>query len=448
MNQSLVLQGATKKATRRLVPLLALLLFVNYLDRVNIGFAASRMNADLGMSATAYGLGVALFFVGYIILEIPSNYFMLRLGARLWLARILITWGMMASLHAAVVGPTSFAAVRIFLGIAEAGFLPGVLLYLTLWFPVRVRAAVMGIYYIAVPLASALGGPLSEWLMVAGDGVFGLASWRFMFLVEGFAAVVLGVIVIFVLPSRPTDATWLTADERRALTDAVAADNTIMPERSHSFTGAFRDSNVITLAITFVLLVFPMFALSFFLPLVVAGMEETTGSLTHVQRALVIFVPYSLGAIASWLWSARNRNRDPQAWHYAAPAAVAGAGIIICAFSTESVPVLMAGVSVAAIGIYAAIPIFWGLTGRFVVGAAAASGLAIINSVGSLGGFAAGYLTGWLRDLTGNYETGFVIMGACLIASSALALVRFRHRLATTRQRIGDSDSPVMHTPH
>lgn len=446
--KAFTLQTATKKATRRLVPLLAILLFVNYLDRVNVGFAAPRMNEDLDMTALGYGLGVALFFVGYIILEIPSNYFMYKLGARLWLARILISWGIIAALHLAIVGPTTFAGARVLLGIAEAGFLPGILLYFTLWFPVRVRAAVMGLYYIAVPLSTALGGPLSEWLMVVGDGMFGLSGWRFMFLVEGALAIILGIVVLFILPARPRDARWLNLSERTAIEDAVAADDNVLTHRSHSFVSAFRDRRVLVLSAMFILLVFPMFAITFFLPLIVTGMQQVTGTLNSVQMALVPFVPFSLGALASWRWSARNRNREQRAWHFAVPITLAGLAVIVCAFASGSIWVLMAAVSLASIGIYAAIPIFWGLTGRFVVGAAAAAGLALINSIGSVGGFVAGYLTGWLRDLTGAYTLAFVIMGCCLILSGAIAVAYFnRTRLAWNATTNSARNTVLTETP-
>lgn len=432
------LDSAVSKATRRLVPFLAILLFVNYVDRVNVGFAAPHMNPDIGLSTYAYGVGVALFFVGYILVEIPSNYWMHRLGARIWFARIMITWGIAAALHAAIVGPTSFAVMRVLLGIAEAGFIPGVLLYFTLWFPLKVRATVIGAYYVALPLSIALGGPLSEWLMVIGDGFMGMAGWRFMFLAEGLVAAVLGIIVLLILPSKPRDAKWLSSGEAKALEDALEADDATVKDRTHSFKGAFKDRRLLTLTGVFFCMTFPMYAITFFLPLIIAGMREYTGELTAVQTALVPFVPYSLAAIACWLWTARLKNRQPGPWHYSAPIAMAGVAVIVSSFATTNVWLLMVSVSVAAVGIYAAAPVFWTLSGRFVSGAAAASGLALINSVGAFGGFVAGYLTGWLRELTGTYIVALMLMGVSLFVSSLLTVWLFNKRQARAGETVAE----------
>ncbi len=420
-----LLERATKKATRRLVPLLALLLFVNYIDRVNVGFAARSMNADLGISTAAYGTGVALFFVGYIILEVPSNYLMYRVGARIWITRIMVSWGIVAALHSAVQSETSFALARIALGIAEAGFIPGILLYLTLWFPVRTRTKVLGTYLVAVPLSTALGGPISAFLMTHGNGFLGLPGWRFMYAVEGLAAVLLGIVVVLALPNRPRDAKWLEADEQQALEDGLSADNSAHSDRAHSFGEALRDRRTIVLAVMFFLVIFPMFSISFFLPLVIQGMQKTTGYLSDTQVSLITFVPFSLGALASWWATKSSQRHNERVWHFAIPAALAGMGVIVCAFSASSIWLLLVAISVAAIGIYAAIPVFWSLSGTFLIGAAAASGLALINSVGSLGGFTAGYLTGWLRDATGNYQLPFIIMGISLFVAAVIAIANF-----------------------
>lgn len=418
-----VLHRANRKATVRLVPVLALLLFVNYLDRVNIGFAAPTMNKDLGMSTATYGIGVALFFTGYIVLEIPSNYVMFRVGARRWLARIGVTWGVVAALHALVVGPGTFAAARILLGIAEAGLLPGILLYIALWFAGAQRVAVLGLYYVAVPLSTAIGGPVSNWLIGVGS-TFGVDGWRVMFAVEGVAAVALGVAVLFALPDRPELARWLTTEEATALRTAVA-DHAEGAQERHSFTRALRSGTTLRLAAVFFLLTFPMFAISFFLPLMTAAVTRSGGS---GAVDLVTLVPFTLGALASYGWSRFVRRRGLRPWHYAAPAALAAIAVLLCAFAGSSFPLLFTGVALAAIGIYGGIPVFWSIATGRLSGAAAAAGLALINTVGSLGGFVAGYFTGWFHDLTGGYQAPFLVMACALLASALLAITTLTTR--------------------
>jgi MFS family permease len=427
-----ILQRANKKAMRRLLPILILLLFVNYLDRVNVGFAAPTMNADIGLTATTYGIGVAVFFIGYVLLEIPSNYVMFRIGARKWLARIAITWGIVAALHAAVINFETFALARFLLGVAEAGLLPGILLYITLWFTGPQRVAVLGIYYVAVPLATAIGGPVSNWLIHHGSETFGVDGWRFMFAVEGLAAVTLGIVVIIALPALPRDAKWLTSDEKSALERAAEEADTTAAE-THSFARALRSPTTIKLALVFLLLTFPMFAISFFLPLVTSAIEGAG----EAAISLVTFVPFTLGAVASLLWS-RFSRRSLKIWHYSAPVALAGIAVLICSFAGDSFALLLTGVVLAAIGIYGAIPIFWSIATGSLANASAAAGLALINTVGSIGGFIAGYFTGWLRDATGAYQAPFIVMSICLFASGILALALFR-RMRLTTQPLGRS---------
>nr|WP_277875654.1 MFS transporter [Kribbella sp. VKM Ac-2569] len=413
---------------RRLLPILIALLFVNYLDRVNVGFAAPHMNADLGMTTAAYGLGVALFFVGYVLLEVPSNYILYRVGARTWLARIAVTWGLAAAAHALIVGPDSFATMRILLGIAEAGLLPGILFYISRWFSGPHRITVLGTYYVAVPLSTALGGPVSNWLIHHGTSTFGVDGWRFMFAVEGLAAVVLGLVVLRALPSTPNEARWLSADEQGALEQAAARES-VKAEESRSFVAALRSAATMRLAVTFVLLTFPMFAISFFLPLATTAIAGAgTGAIN-----LVTFIPFSLGAIASWTWSRRCRTRGLHPWRYSAPAMLAGAAVLLCAHAGNSFALLMLGVSIAAIGIYSAIPVFWTIASGSLSGPAAAAGLALINTIGSLGGFAAGYFTGWLRDLSGSYQQPFTAMAGCLVLSGLLALTTRKNSQRVTK---------------
>ncbi|GAB3399152.1 MFS transporter [Schumannella luteola] len=426
MTSNTPLQRANSKAIRRLLPILILLLFINYLDRVNVGFAAPTMNPDIGLTALTYGIGVAVFFIGYVLLEIPSNYVMYRVGARTWISRIAITWGLVAAAHALVTDFPTFAIARVLLGVAEAGLLPGILLYISLWFSGPQRILVLGIYYVAVPLSTAIGGPVSNWLIHHGSETFGLDGWRFMFAAEGLAATALGIVVIFLLPSRPRDARWLTDEEKQAMegaSDRASANH----HGSRTFAAALRSVVTLRLAGIFLLLTFPMFAISFFLPLLTSAVDG--GGEAAVN--LVTFIPFTLGALASFGWSRFCQKRGLRPWHYALPAGIGGVGVLVCALGGTSFPVLLGGIIVAAVGIYAAIPVFWSFATGSLTGAAAAAGLALINTVGSLGGFIAGYFTGWLRDATGAYQVPLGVMAACLVVSAAIALVSLRRQPLT-----------------
>jgi len=423
-----VLARANSKAMKRLLPILALLLFINYLDRVNVGFAAPTMNDAIGLTATTYGIGVAVFFIGYVLLEIPSNYIMFRVGARKWLSRIAISWGIVAAAHALVIDFPTFVIARVLLGIAEAGLLPGILLYISLWFSGPQRILVLGIYYVALPLSTALGGPFSNWLIEIGGAWFGFEGWRFMFAIEGLAAVALGIVVFFVLPSLPREARWLSLEEKAAM--EAASEAASAGQHSHTFLAALRSAVTLRLAGIFFLMTFPMFAISFFLPLVTSAIADAGSGAV----SLVTFIPFTLGAIGSFVWSRYAQRRGLRPWHYGVPIIIAGAAVLVCALSGEgSFLVLLGGVAVAAVGIYSAAPIFWSFATGSLSGPGSASGLALINTVGSLGGFVAGYFTGWMRDTTGDYSLPLAIMAGSLMLSGVIALTTLgRHRLSVT----------------
>ncbi|MCW2618837.1 MAG: ttuB [Modestobacter sp.] len=411
------------KAARRLLPLLVLLYLVNYLDRVNVGFAALRMNADLGLSSAAYGLGAGLFFIGYFFFEVPSNVVLHKVGARLWIARIMITWGLVASATAFVQGEVSFYVVRVLLGIAEAGFFPGVLLYLTYWFPRAERARIVALTFLAVPLASVIGSPLSTVLIQHGDGLLGFdAGWRFMFFVEGLPALVLGVAVLFLLPSRPSSARWLTSSEATALEEHLAAEDAREVGSEVPTRQALTDPRVLALSVVYFGIVFGLYVLAFFLPQVIAGFQEQFGTtFSLLQVGLVTAVPYAFAAVAMVLWARHSDRTGERALHVAVPAFV-GAVAIAAALYMSSPLAVMVCVTVCAIGVYAAIPVFWQLPTRLLSGVGAAAGIALINSFGNLAGFAAPYLTGWLEDLTGSFRTGLWVVAVLMVAAGLIAL--------------------------
>jgi D-galactonate transporter len=417
-----------RRATIRLVPLLVLLYLVNYLDRVNVGFAALTMNADLGLSSAAYGLGAGLFFVGYFFFEVPSNLALHKVGARLWIARIMITWGLVASATAFVQGEVSFYVVRVLLGIAEAGFFPGVLLYLTYWFPRAHRARIVALTFLAVPLASVIGSPLSTLLIEHGEGWFGFdAGWRAMFFLEGLPAIVLGVVVLGWLPNRPSSARWLSAAESTALQQHLAAEDAEQVGREVPTREALTNPRVIALSLVYFGIVFGLYVLAFFLPQVISGFQEQFGTTSSlVEVGLITAIPYAVAAVAMVLWARHSDRTGERAWHVAAPAFLGAAGIA-AALYMDSPLLVMVCITVCAVGVYAAIPVFWQLPTALLSGVGAAAGIALVNSFGNLAGFAAPYLTGWLEDLTGSFRTGLWVVAALMVAAGLIAL-RYRPR--------------------
>ncbi len=312
-----------KKVARRLIPFLILLYFVNYLDRTNIAFAKLTMSADLGMTETMFGLASGLFFVGYLLFEVPSNLALHRFGARLWIARIMLTWGILAAALAFVPNVGSLYFLRILLGIAEAGFFPpGVLLYLTFWFPKKYRVRLMGLFLLTLPLSSALGAPpLSAAIIQYGDGLFGLAGWRVMYLIEGLPAVILAFVVWFYLTDRPADAKWLTLEERTWLMKSMADEEKELGDAGHQSAGkTLRDPRVIGFGLVYFGITYGLYALSFFLPSIVAGFKQTFDTdFSLVETGLIVAVPYAIGAVAMVLWSRHSDKTGERMWHVAAP---------------------------------------------------------------------------------------------------------------------------------
>lgn len=408
-----------RKVTVRLVPFLGLLYLINYLDRVNLGFAALTMNSDLGLSAAAYGLGAGLFFIGYFFFEVPSNIILHRVGARVWIARIMVTWGMVASATAFIQGEISFYVVRVLLGVAEAGFFPGIILYLTYWFPRAQRAKIVALFFLAVPLSSVIGSPLSTLLIQSGDGVLGFdAGWRFMFFVEGVPAVLLGVLVLAFLPSRPRQAKWLTEQESSALEARIAEENA----RELPVRAALIDPRVIALSVVYFGIVYGLYVLAFFLPQVIKGFQkqfQVTFSL--VEIGLITAVPYAVASVAMVLW-ARHSDRTGERTGHVAIAAFVGAVAIAAALYMNSPLLVMVCITVCAIGVYAAIPVFWQLPNAFLTGVGAAAGIGLINSFGNLSGFLGPYLTGWLQGLTGSFRPGLWVVAGFMVLAGVIAL--------------------------
>ena len=414
-----LVRSGVRRAGRRLIPLLILLYFVNYLDRVNIAFAGPNgMNDELGLSATTFGVAAGVFFIGYLLLEVPSNLMLHRFGARRWIARILVTWGIVATAMAFTPNSTVLIVLRFLLGVAEAGFFPGIILYLTYWFPAAQRARMTAWFMTAIPVSTALGAVLSTLIIRYADGLFGLAGWRVMFLVEGIPAVVLAFVTWFMLTDRPGTASWLPEAERDALERQLAA------EREQTASGspgtvldALRSPRVLALSWVYFGVVYGLYALGFFLPTIIKGFSQQYGTtFGTVEQGLINAVPYVVGLVAMILWTRRAANPTVRV---AAPALVGGLAIPVALYLSNPWLAMIA-VTICACSVLAALPGFWSLPTAYLTGAAAAAGIGLINSLGNLSGFAAPYVTGLLSDATGNNRLGLWVVGLCMVSAAAV----------------------------
>ncbi|MFD5988650.1 MFS transporter [Streptomyces cyaneofuscatus] len=415
--------SAVRKASRRVLPLLGAMYVVSFLDRANLGYAELRMNADIGLSTAAYGLGVGMFFIGYSLFEVPSNLILHKVGARKWMTRIAVTWGVLASAMAFIDSPAGFYAVRFLLGVAEAGFFPGLVLYLTYWFPRRQRAKIMSLLTLAVPTALALGGLVSTWLMEQGDGFLGFdAGWRTMFFVEGLPAIGLGFACWGLLPDRPRYARWLTTPERQALTETIEAEDHAHVPSPPGLRQSLLHPRVLLLCLVYFGIVYGLYALTFFLPQIISDLQTNFGvNFTLVQIGLISAIPYGLGAVAM-LWNARHSDRAFERVLHVVVPTFSGAVGVAAALYFRSPYLALAALSVCAMGVLAALPVFWQLPTAFLGGAGAAAAIGLINTSGNLSGFVAPYITGWLHDLTGDFRAGMWAVAGFMTIAALLTL--------------------------
>ena len=414
-----LVHSGVRRAGRRLIPLLIVLYFVNYLDRVNIGFAGPNgMNSELGLSATMFGVAAGVFFIGYLLLEVPSNLLLHRFGARRWIARILVTWGIVATVMAFTPNATVLIILRFLLGVAEAGFFPGIILYLTYWFPAAQRARMTAWFMTAIPVSTALGAIVSSLIIAHGDGLFGLSGWRVMFLVEGIPAILLAVVVWFFLTDRPGKATWMPAEERDALERAVSAEGSEVSEAGpRSVLGALKSPRVLALSWVYFGVVYGLYALGFFLPTIVKNFSaQYSTPFTTVEQGLITAIPYAVGLVAMILWTRRSANPTVRV---ALPALIGGLFIPVALYMSN--PWLaMVAVTICACGVLAALPGFWSLPTAYLTGAAAAAGIGLINSLGNLSGFVAPYVTGALSDATGSNRIGLWVVGVAMVSAAVV----------------------------
>lgn len=414
-----------RKVRRRVMPLIVLLYFVAYLDRNNVGFAKLTMSEDIGLNSAAYGLGAGIFFLGYALLEVPSNAGMYRFGARKWLARILITWGIFATAMCLVNGETTYYIVRFLLGAAEAGFFPAILFYLTLWFPAAQRVTVLGIFILAQPVSNALGAPVSG-LLLQMDGVMGLQGWQWLYIIEGIPAIALGLLTPILMTDRPRDAKWLEADERNWLTATMDAELAAKSQSGkHNFMAGLKDKRTLVYSALYFGLVCGIYGLGLWMPTIVAAL----GKFSTAEVGFIVFIPYAVAAVFVYFWSKRADRTGKRAWHASVSMVLAGVGLVAAGYLLPVNPFLaMVGLTLSAMGIYGAIAPFLSMPSAALTGAAAASGLALVNSLGNLGGFISPYAVGLLKDATGSNQSGLLFLSLCLCITAVATYMYARRR--------------------
>jgi MFS transporter, ACS family, tartrate transporter len=414
------------KVAKRLVPFLIVCYFIAYLDRVNVGFAALTMNQDLGLSQTAFGFGAGIFFIAYFIFEVPSNLLLERFGARKWIARIMLSWGIISGMMAFT--PTiarvtglgneySFYLIRVLLGAAEAGFFPGIIFYLTLWFPTEYRARIVGYFMAAIPLSTVIGAPVSGALLYLHGGL-GLAGWQWLFIVEALPSIILAGVVFFYLTDRPAEAAWLAPDERKWLAERLELEQRSRTAvRDYTVLESLVNPRVLGLSLVYFGAVATNYGLGFFLPQIVKAF-----GLNIFLTTLVSATPYVVGTIGMVWWGRRSDRVAERRFHTAFPLLLAAVGIAVSTAPDD--PLLkMISFCIAGFGIFACLPVFWTLPTAFLSGAAAAAGIAVINSIGNLAGFAGPFAMGWIKDHTGSYAGGLLLLAGLGIIAMGMALM-------------------------
>ncbi|MGZ7882598.1 MFS transporter [Acinetobacter soli] len=406
-----------RKITWRIVPFIMILYLIAYIDRVNIGFAAITMKEDLGFTASILGFGAGIFFLGYFLFEVPSNIILHKIGARIWITRVMITWGIIAGGMAFVESSTSFYVMRFLLGVAEAGFFPGIILYLSYWFPARNRAGVIAFFMAAAPIATAIGSPISAALLEM-HGILGLAGWQWMFLIEAFPAVILGVVVFFYMTDRPEKAIWLKQDEREWLVHTMQLENAGKDKQQHhSIIRGLANPRVLALAMVYFGTSAGLYTLGIWAPQIIKEL-----GVSSMTVGLLNAIPPVVSVIAMILWSRHSDKTNERTWHVALACLIAATGLVIAA-STNSMLGLIASLTIVNVGISCSKPPLWSMPTVFLSGTAAATGIATINSIGNLGGFAGPAMIGWVKDQTGSFTGGLYFVAGLLILSTILTLI-------------------------
>jgi ACS family tartrate transporter-like MFS transporter len=407
-------QSTMRKVYWRLLPLAILAYFLCYLDRINVGFAALTMNKDLGLDAAIYGMAAGAFFWGYFLLEVPSNIILEKVGARIWIARIMVSWGLLSGATAFCTGPWSFVTMRFLLGLAEAGLFPGMILFFTYWFPDWHRARIVSGFMVALPVAVAAGAPISTGILEGFNGVLGLAGWKWMFIGEAIPTVLVGFVILFFVTDRPRLAHWLSGEERDWLISTLETERSLIEaKRKVGLWESFWNPKVLLLTLNYFGIVGASLGMLLFLPQIVKQL-----GLTNMQVGWVSMIPYICGAVALLVWGWYSDRTGERRWNLFWACIVATAGLIIAAQTVGTVWALV-GMSIAAIGFYGSKGPFWTMPSMFLTGTAAASGIAWINAVGNLGGFFGPTAVGWAKAYTGGFSGGLYAL-ACFSLMSAI----------------------------
>jgi len=422
-------QTTMRKVYLRILPFAALTYFFCYLDRINVGFAALTMNKDIGLDAAIYGMAAGAFFWGYVLFEVPSNIILEKVGARLWIARIMITWGLISGCTAFATGPYSFMAIRFLLGLAEAGLFPGFVLFFTYWFPGRHRARINSGFTLALPIAVALGAPVSTALL-GFDGLWGLKGWQCMYVFEAIPTVLIGVAVFFYLADRPEKASWLNPAEQKWLATSITSETAkVQRENNVSLLQSFWDPRVILLSLNYLGIVTASLGMLLFLPQIVKDL-----GVSNMQVGWVTMIPYACGAVSMVTCGYIADRVGDRRWTLFWTCVIATIGLIVAALTLGTWWAVV-GMSIAAIGFYGTKGPFWAIPTMWLTGSAAAAGIAWINSLGNLGGFFGPSLVGWAKNLTGSFAGGLYALAVCALASAIISLLWIRvPRAATTAE--------------
>ncbi len=423
-SEALVFPGAVvdteaqlyRKVTWRLIPLLFACYVAAYLDRVNVGFAKLQMLGDLHFSETVYGLGAGIFFIGYFLFEVPSNIILHKVGARVWIARVMVTWALISAGMAFVHSPTVFYVLRFLLGVAEAGLFPGVILYLTYWYPSGRRGGIIALFMTGIPIAGVIGGPLSGWILTALSGVQGLAGWQWMFLIEAVPSLVLGAVVLGFLDNGIDRASWLTSDEKAVLRHNIDRDG--QEVASHSLRDGFTNPRVWQLCGIYFFFIMGLYGVGFWLPTLIKG----TGVSDPLVIGLLTVLPYAAAAGGMVICGRMSDAARERRWHIVVPGVLGTAGWLVSVWFAKDIVVAEIALTVATTGVLVTLAQFWCLPTSVLAGAAAASGIAVINSVGNLAGFVSPYAVGWIIDATHSTTLGVYTLAGCLLVGSFLAL--------------------------
>ena len=410
-----------RKVSWRLLPLIVVSYLIAYIDRTNVAFAALTMNQDVGLSSFVYGLGAGIFFIGYALFEVPSNIVLERVGARRWIARIMFTWGIVSGMMALVQGPVSFLVLRFLLGVAEAGFFPGIIYYLSCWFPAAYRARVISTLFIAVPVSNAVASLVSGAILEM-DGILGLHGWQWVFILEAMPAVLLSVVVLRKMTDRPSDATWLRTEERTWLQGTLRAERARVESHvgARTMWQALTDRRVLALSVIYLFSVTAGYGITFFLPQIIKQLGHS-----NLMTGVLTAIPYTVGVVGLLAWGHSSDRNNERRWHLIAALSLSALGLIGLAWVGASYWALVA-MSVVAVGAYGSRPSFWPLPSMFLTGAAAATGIALINSLGNLGGYVGPFIVGWLRQSSGGFELALYFLAACAAMSAAVTFLTTR----------------------